>query len=303
MKQYTLFLLLFIAAISAGHRASAQEIQLDLTVTKDALSPSVRDRLIEFDGHIRKYIEEFRWTSIEFHQDLIPVSIQINFTSGTESGEFTAQIAVFSSRRLYVDGRKTDNSTLIFKIMDPNWSFLYNKDIPLTHNEYQFSEVGSLLDFYMYFIVGLDFDSMEPLQGTPYYQKALIAAQRSQNSSRANEWRGSINQYSRMNLISEILNAKMESYRLALYWYYYEGLDFITTEPEPAKQSIVKALQFVTKTMTESTSQSILLTQWLEGNAGQFCPNLDGYPDRKLVMQQLEQADPPRAEVYRACGL
>jgi uncharacterized protein DUF4835 len=280
----------------------AQEIDLTLEVTMDALSPSVRDYLEEFSTQVEKYVEDHRWTNIEFHGDRIPVNMQINFTSGSEAGDFTAQIVVVSQRRMFNNGRPTQNSTLIFRALDPAWSFAYNKGIPMVHDEYQFNEIASVLDFYIYFVIGLDFDSMELLQGTPYYQKALLAAQRSQSSQRQSEWRGSINQYSRMNLISEIMNAKYVNFRNALYWYYYEGLDFLATEPKPAKNSIAKALQFVAGVVSESTAQSIILTMWLESLSSSFCMNLEGYTDRKQLMTLLAQVDPQRADTYQQCG-
>ena len=95
----------------------------------------------------------------------------------------------------------------------------------------------------MLLALGMDFDSYEPLAGSPYYQKALTIAQRSQSTRNAAEWQGQSNQYSRMNFLSELMNAQYERFREGLYWYYYEGLDFLETEPEFARRAVAKALE------------------------------------------------------------
>lgn len=299
MKSTISALLLFFCI---GFHAPAQEIELILEVSMDALNPSVRDLLSEFRGQVDQYISEHRWTNIDFHGDKIPVNMSINFTAGSESGDFTAQLVVASQRRIYENGRPGPATSLLFRALDPAWNFSYRKGIPFIHDEYQFNEIASVLDFYMYVVISLDFDSMELLQGTPYYQKALITAQRSQNSQRQSEWRGSVNQYSRMNLISELMNATYQDYRRAMYWYYYEGLDFLSSEPEPARQSIARALQMIASLVSATPGNSILLTMWLELQSSNFCRILEGYSERNAVMSLFAQVDPQRADMYRSCG-
>ncbi|HOJ03047.1 MAG TPA: DUF4835 family protein [Bacteroidota bacterium] len=282
-------------------RSTAQEIDFTAEVTMDALSPSQKDYLSEFRQRLMDYVNDHRWTDVEFYGDRIPVRMSINFISGTDGGEFSAQVVVDAQRRTWKDGRPTQATSLILRIMDPKWSFNYIKGTPFVHDEYQYNEIVSFIDFYIYLILGIDFDSYEPLQGSPYYQKALNVAQRSQTGRQAQEWRGQSNQYSRLNFIAELLNAQYENFRSSLYWYYYEGLDFIETDKDLAQKAISRALEDLVEILNRTSARSLLLTMWLEAKSSEFCKLLDGYSNRGKVMSALVTADPARSEVYRQC--
>lgn len=288
--------------VLAGAHAPAQEIDLSLEITMDYLSPSQQEYLAEFQSRLMPYVNEHRWTNVEFMGDKIPVRMSINFLSATESGEYTAQVVIVSERRIFEDGRPTPATSLLLRLNDPKWTFTYTKGQPFYHDEFQFSDLTSCIDFYIYIALGMDFDSMELMQGTPYYQKALAIGQRSQSTNRAAEWQGSLGQYSRMNFLSELQNATYEGFRSALYWYYYEGVDFLATEKDQAQKSIAQALEDVADALTRSNGRSLLLSMWLEAKSEEFCGMLDGYVNRPQIMNLLLQADPPRGEKYRRCS-
>ena len=279
----------------------AQEIELSTEVTMDILSPAQKSYLGEFEQKVLDYVNNHRWTEVEFYGDVIPVRMSINFLSGTDGGEFNAQVVIDGQRRIWKEGRPTQLTSLMFRIMDSKWTFNYIQGQPLVHDEFQFNEITSFIDFYMYLALGMDFDSYEPLQGSPYYQKAMTIAQRSQSSRSAAEWQGQSNQYSRMNFLNELLNAQYEKFREALYWYYYEGLDFIDTEPDFARKAIAKALENVADILARAGTRSLLMTMWLEAKSSEFCKRLEGYPDRKKIMSLMAQMDPARQQIYKQC--
>ncbi|MBR9975827.1 MAG: DUF4835 family protein [Bacteroidetes bacterium] len=293
---------LTLALLLAAAPATAQEIDLTTEITMDILTPSQKDYLSDFEQKLKNYVNDHRWCDVEFYGDKIPVRMSVNFLSGTDAGEFSAQVVVDAQRRTWKDGRPTQMTSLIFRAMDARWSFSYVRGTPFTHDEYQYNEITSFIDFYMYVILGMDFDSYELLMGTPYYSKALTIAQRSQSSRQAGEWQGQSNQYSRMNLISELLNAQYENYREALYWYFYEGIDFIETEKEMAQRAIAKAVELIADILARSNARSILISMWLESKASEYCKLLEGYGQRAQLMNLMAQVDPARQQVYRQCA-
>ncbi len=299
LKYVAVVLFLLLLPVSAS--LDAQEIELTTEVTMDILTPAQKDYLADFEQKLKDYVNDHRWCDVEFYGDKIPVRMSVNFLSGTDAGEFSAQVVVDAQRRRWKDGRPTQLTSLIFRAMDAKWSFSYLKGTPFVHDEYQYNEIASFVDFYMYVILGMDFDSYEPLMGTPYYSKALTVAQRSQSSRQAGEWQGQSNQYSRMNLISELLNAQYEKFRDALYWYFYEGIDFIETEKEMAQTAISKAIENVADILPRTSSRSVLLTMWLESNASEYCKLLEGYAQRPRLMNLMAQVDPARQQIYRQC--
>lgn len=299
-KYVVVFLVLFsLIRMTPVH---AQEIDLMTEITMDILTPSQKEYLGDFDQKLKEYVNNHRWSDVDFYGDKIPVRMSINFMSGTDAGDFSAQVVIDAQRRVWKDGRPTQMTSLIFRAMDARWSFSYIRGTPFIHDEFQYNEIASFIDFYMYVILGMDFDSYEPLMGTPYYSKALTIAQRSQASGQAGEWQGQSNQYSRMNLISELLNAQYEKFREALYWFFYEGLDFLETEPETAKRAIAKSIENIAEVLTRSSSRSVVLTMWLESKSSEFCKLLEGYPERARLMGRMAQVDPVRQQIYNQCA-
>lgn len=281
---------------------SAQELDVTVNVRTEILSASLREYVADFQSQIQKYMNEHRWTEFDFRGDKIPVTMEINFTSGSDAKDFTAQIVIVSQRRIFEDDRPTDRTSILLRVNDARWSFTYIQGMPLYHNEFQFHQIASVLDFYAYLIIGLDFDSYEPLQGTSYYQKALVVAQRAQGSSSAGEWSGDLGKYSRGNLLSDLMNAQFDPFRNSLYLYFYEGLDYLKTEHSEAQKNIARALNDISELIMRTNARSILLTMFFEAKGGEFCALLDGYSNRPAVMRSLAQADPQRSSMYMQCN-
>ena len=300
MKKTHILVLLSLAFCSQPARA--QEIELMMDARSERLTQSQREYISELVPKVMTYVNERRWTDVDFRGDKIQVNMQLDFLTGSDGGEFTAQAVVLSSRRIWEDGRPSQTNSVIFRALDPKWSFTYFKGQPMFYDEYQFEDLRSFIDFYMYLVIGIDFDSYELMAGTPYYQKAAMIGQRSQSSNRSSEWLGSTNQYSRMNFLGEIQNAQYESFRTALYWYFYEGLDFMATEKDEAQKSIAKALEDIADALTRTNARSLILTMWLESKSNDFCTLLDGYANRKQIISLMMQADPARSETYRRCA-
>jgi hypothetical protein len=305
MKVLLKSILLAVAVLST---APAQEIDLTLEVSMENLSLAQRSYLEEqkesaqdFRSKIIAYVNQYRWTNIDFRNDKIPVTMSINFTQGSDAGEFQAQVAIASQRRIWENGLPTQAGSLILRILDSKWSFTYIKGTPLYHDDYTFNEIASFIDFYMYIIIGTDFDSYEKMQGTPYYQKALTIAQRAISDRRGTEWQGNSGQYSRMNYIGELLNSQYDGFREALYWYYYEGLDFMKTEQEDAQAAVCKALELIAD-IQQRSNRSLLMNLWLEAKSNEFCSLLQSSTRKAKIMALMAQSDPARSENYRKCG-
>lgn len=296
LKSILLCLIITFSAVQA------QELDVRVKVRKDVLTPSQRDYLEGFETIVQNYMNDFRWTDFDYRGDKISVAMEINFASATDSKDYSAQVVIVSNRRIYEDDKPTERTSILLRLNDPKWSFNYIQGTPIYHNEFQFNQIASFLDFYAYLIIGTDFDSFEPLLGSTYFQKALVISQRAQGSSSANEWAGDQGKYSRANLLTELLNAQYEPFRTGLYLYFYEGLDYLKTEQSEAQKSIAKALNDLSEILLRTNAKSILLTMFLETKSTEICNALDGYPNRPAVMRNLMQADPARSEAYRRCS-
>lgn len=240
MSKTRIFRIVFTLGTLLPLQAShAQELECEVTVNYESIPTTHRDFLTEFAREVKTYINSYRWTTEDLEGEKIKCSMNIFFTSVSGGNRYSARIFVGSQRLIWQSDGKT---TAVVRILDEKWDFVYEKNQPLYHNEYRFDPLASLLDFYAYVIIGYDFDSHEPLSGTPYFQKASNIINLAQSTAFNRGWTKTTGAYSRAGLIDELLNSRYSPIREAQYRYHFEGLDMLSTERRDAYKTIVDVL-------------------------------------------------------------
>jgi hypothetical protein len=156
--------------------------------------------------------------------------------------------------------------------------------------------VGSFLDFYMYVVMGYDYDTYDRLSGTPLFQKAADIARMGQSST-AKGWQPSTTSFSRTQLIFEILNAKFEPVRSASWRYHFTGLDSLSTAPARAYQNIIGALEAIDKVRKGSDPRNLIIKTFFEAKSLELADVFKQYPDRSIYIR-LSQIDPTHQQTY-----
>lgn len=246
------FFWVILITIGAANALSAQEINAQVTLDRSQISSTSLEYLDDLPEQIEEYINQFRWTNANFNEnERIKMSLQINLLS-VENYNFEAQIIVRSQRPIY----NTTRNTVIFLFNDEEWNFEYNPNRTFLHDELQFDALTSLLDFYVYIVLGYDFDSFEELGGTEYYQRAQNIVSIAQTSS-AIGWSRSSNQRNRTQLLSNLQQSNYEPFRKALYQYHRKGIDQFLNNAKKSRTQILSALEKMQQAQRQ-TSSSLL---------------------------------------------
>lgn len=242
IKPISIFLLFLFLVNSA----QSQEFNVNVQVNDQKLSTqSDREVLKGLDQTIKDYIEKQKWTDDPtFNPNTrIEISINLLIETSTAGRRFSGQLFIGASRLIY----KTDKPTSLFRYSDKNIEFEYYPGIQLQHNEPTFDPLPSILNYYVYLILGIEADSYEPLGGTVYFSRAHKIATMpgtSENMGWVNEATGE----SRKLAIDEILDPKYQNFRNAFFKYHYDGLDVIHYDPEKGLQGMVDGLNLVRDT-------------------------------------------------------
>lgn len=249
------FLFLFFQIVILGVLATdAQEIEADVTINKSQISGTSLGYIDNLPDQLEEYINQFDWTNHNFNDhERVKISLQINLLA-VQDYAFEAQIIVRAIRPIYNTTRET--VTLVFN--DENWNFEYSPNRTFIHDELQFDPLTSLIDFYVYLLLGYDFDSFEELGGTNYFQQAQNISSLAQSSS-AIGWSSSSNR-SRTRLVSSLLQTSYEPFRLAFYQYHRQGLDVFLDDPEKARQQILSALEKIQQARRQTSNNLVLDT-------------------------------------------
>ena len=285
-----LVLLLTFASFSI---AAAQEINATVTLNYDALGGTDRENVTDLGPAIQNYINTYQWTGQDFRGPKIQVTMNIYLMSGS-NGVYTAQAFVGSQRPVY----KSSSVSPMLRVMDNAWQFAYTKGQPLLHDQFHFNSLTGFIDYYMYMILGFDYDSYDPMGGTKYFQDASNIVAQGQNSTYSQGWQPtSSGSYSRYSLVNEVLSGKYDVFRKAFYEYEYNGIDLLSTQRDSAQATIAKALNSIANLVLQSGTRSTLIRVFFDAKYQEITNALVGYPD-KAILQKLSIVDQAHQSTY-----
>lgn len=229
----------------------AQEFNCSITVNDRQISATAYDYISELPTELSNYINRNRWTNDTFepHERII-CNIQILLTAVDSNFNFTSEV-VFTIRRPVYD---TNQQSLTLVLSDTNWRFNYPRGKSLIHDEMQFDDLVSFIDFYAYIMLGFDYDSFSELGGTPFFNRAQSVFELGQNSSVAGWGRSIGAQRNRFGLITDIMNPAFEDLRKAFYRYHRLGLDQFTLDQEIARSHVLISLNSIRETKRVTTN-------------------------------------------------
>ncbi|MGO9481659.1 MAG: DUF4835 family protein [Candidatus Kryptoniota bacterium] len=277
--------------------ASAQEIDCTVTLNTDALNPSDRVNIQNLGPSLQNYINSYRWTGEDFKGPKIKVTLSISImsvTSGTNGQTYTAEAFIASQRPIY----KSRDISPMFRVIDNSWQFGYQKDEPLQHNEFHFDPLVGFIDYYIYVILGFDYDSYDPLGGTKYFQQASNIVSQGQNSDNPQGWQLSgAGTYSRSALVTGVLSGSYEPFRKAFYNYEYNGIDLLTTQRDSAQAVIANSLSKIADVVMQSGTRSALAKVFFDAKYQEIADALKDYPD-KGIFQKLSIVDQSHQSTY-----
>ncbi len=275
----------------------SQELKANVSVNMDQIPFDSRQYVTSLKYDLENYINNQKFTDIEWDGPRIPVEISIYLT-GSNRTYFSAQLIIISKRT--IRGTNDEGQSIAMKFLDKNWSFEYQSGAMLSYNPTRFNEFTSLIDFYMLMVIANDLDTYGELEGSKYYDRAkqIIQMAASQNKSgySINYQPGELTRYS---IVSEFSDPRFEPFRKAIFSYYVDGLDMMAENSGQAKQNIVQAIEAMAdfkKNKLTSASNFILL--FFDAKAGEIAQIFKGDSDNK-VWSALLYLDPTNTMLYQ----
>lgn len=269
----------------------AGELNVRVNVELQNLPTAHREYLeTDFVDKVRDYMSR-RWTDVDFGNEQIPVELSINFQNATPDYRYSAQLFVGSSRPIYNQGR----NTVVLRLIDDNWEFSYPPGTPLLYDEFSYNSLTTMLDFYAFLIIGMDFDTYEPLAGTPYFERAANVARIAQRSG-GRGWDRAGTGYSRLGFIDDLLSSRNHRFREAVFHYHYNGLDLLSIDRSRGHESIIEAIEMLAEIRT-TDPRNLPVRMFFDTKFSELADVLLDYPDRS-VYDRLSTIDPAHRSTY-----
>jgi len=234
--------LLFSGIVSP---ARAQELQarVEVSITGSGEIQNVDKNIWSaLESQCTNFLNNTKWTSETFEQgEKIECNFLFNLKSGSAGdGKYSGTLTVTSRRPVYGSSYYTP----LLNILDEDLTIVYQLNQVFDYSSTTYlNNLSSILSFYAYIIIGLDYDSFAPQGGTPYFTKALQIAQLAQVSSSEKGWRLESNKLrSRWVMIEELTSPAYDPFRKFMYDYHRSAFDQFFSDFEGKRAIAFQAL-------------------------------------------------------------
>lgn len=218
--------------------SKAQEINCNVEIITSQIQTTNKDIFTDLKNSLIQFMNNRKWTGdgIQTYE-----RIDCNFIIEIQEfniDQFKARLTIQSSRPVY----GTNYNTVVFKHVDESFDFQYSQLQAMDFQENIFSSnLTSVLGYYAYLIIGMDYDTYRLTGGTEFYNKAMAIknAASSVQGWGPNDGKGNKNRYY---LIENILDDRFKPMRTALYQYHIKGLDVMSKDMDGGREAIYEAL-------------------------------------------------------------
>jgi hypothetical protein len=252
MRKILALLIYVLPFVSLG-----QELNCSVSVNASQIQTSDAGIFKDLENSIEQFMNTRKWTNDTYkNHEKIVCNILVTITKMPAIGSFAASVRVQSARPVF----NSNYTSLLFNFADREWEFEYVETMPLEYNDNTFtSNLTSMLAFYAYLIIGLDYDSFSELGGTPYFQRALSVVNNAQQSGRPG-WQAIGSNRNRYWIIENLNNPQMTDLRKAIYNYHRHGLDIFESNPDQGRQVILNGLKDIKKVRDINPNSILVVT-------------------------------------------
>jgi hypothetical protein len=229
--------------------ALSQELRCNVTVNASKIQGTNKNVFSTLQTSLNEFMNGTKWTNHTFsEEERIDCSffITINEYSGSRCA---GSLQVQARRPVY----GTSYQTIILNHVDEDFAFDYIEFDRLDFDLRTFkSNLTSLMAFYAYLILGIDYDSFSLKGGLPFFENAQLILNNAQRESYQG-WNPyeNANRKNRYWIIENILSSAYTHEHTAYYKYHRLGLDRLAEDIGEGRKQILQALSDIKRSFEE----------------------------------------------------
>jgi hypothetical protein len=159
MKNNNIWTAALILGLAVSTGVHGQKLNSDVKLILERLPLEKQKKLENFAADIQTYINDFDWTETDSDYE-IPLSIQIYLQDMSSSYEDR------------YGGTFLISNTSDVQYYDKYWRFPHQAEDRLIHDDTVYKPFNGFINFYVYLVLGAEFDKWGDLAGTPFFEKA-----------------------------------------------------------------------------------------------------------------------------------
>lgn len=288
----------WLLILSVG--AQAQELNCKVQVVASKITTTDPKVFKNLETTIYEFLNNRKWTGDNFKpEERIDCSLIINITEDLGGNNYKATANIALSRTAY----STSYNSPLLNYADGNFNFTFAEFEPVQFNDNVFnSNLASLLAYWSYILIGMDYDTYSPKGGTPYFNKALTILNNVPQSLAGDQgtgWKPFDGNRNRSILLDEILKPRLEVIREVAYEYHRKGIDVMFENANGGRATILAALKKMER-LAESDPNSMVLQLFFDAKRAELISMFTKAPpgERNEAYNVLVKLDGKKTEMY-----
>lgn len=278
----------------------SQELNCQVTIVADAkleLNIVDQDIIAQLKQTITDMMNNTQWSKDKFKvEERINCVLQLQIKEKPSTGTYSGSLQVQSSRPVF----NSSYNTTVINYLDENVAFSFSRNALLVYAPNQYRDnLTSILAFYAYYIIGMDYDSFSLKGGTPYFNEAQQIVSLAQSSG-ASGWKS--NESSKRNrfwLVDNVLHQLFEPLRECNYQYHRKGVDKLYEDKVAGRKQMFDALVKL-NTVTQARPNSINLINFVQAKLTEIKEISEDaeQKDKTDIVNLMKKIDPSNASKY-----
>jgi hypothetical protein len=281
---------IFCLVILLQYSSVAQELNATITLQTSKVENQVDPKtFVQLQSQLKDFLNQRKWTADAFsNEEKIDCNFYITIESIISLGVYEAKLSIVSNRPVF----NSAYTTPLLNMQDANFVFKYQLSQPIEFNENRVqgsdplaANLTATLAYYIYVILGLDYDSYSLQGGKTYFNKALNIVNNAPEGSGITGWKSYDGQRNRYLLIDNFTQSGFDKLHSVLYSYYREGLDQLVEKPAIAKAAILNSLMSMQEVL-EASSNTMAVPILMQGKVTEII-GIFGNADKSMKKQLI----------------
>ncbi|MFA8435203.1 MAG: DUF4835 family protein [Marinifilaceae bacterium] len=290
-------LLIILSILIWGQTLLAQELNCNVQVNSQQIQGTNTQVFRNMQTAIYEFINKRVWTDHKFSYDeKIECNILINLKEQLSADEFKGSMQIQARRPIF----NSSYNSVLLNFKDDDIQFRYGEYESLEFNESSpQSNLTSLLAYYVYVILGLDYDSYSMEGGSVYFGKAESIVNKMQNAAEKG-WKAYEDRKNRYWLVENIQNSAYSPVRECMYRYHRLGLDRMADRVTEGRAEIAESLRLLQKAHRAKPG-AFILQLFFDAKADELVNIFkESFNDEKTrVYNILSEVDPANISKYK----
>jgi hypothetical protein len=280
----------------------SQELRCNVQVVSQQVQGTNKQVFQTLQNAIYEFMNNRVWTDhVYTMEERIECNLMFNITEQLSADDFKGTLTIQVRRPVF----NTNYNTVTLNFVDNDIRFRYVEFSPLEFDlNSHLSNLTSILAYYAYYILGLDYDTFSLLGGTLYFSNAERIVLNSQNVPETG-WKpmDDIAHKSRYWLVKDMLDPDYEPLREFNYRYHRLGLDVMDEKVAEGRAEITNSLELLQQVYRKKPDPYMYLLRLVFDAKVDEIVNLytESFPEeRNRVYTILTEIDKPNANKYKA---